>query len=355
MTRLVVERAVIADNLKKLREYVKTDIVGVLDCNGFGAGLTELAALLRSEGVETLAVSCIGDAVKLRAAGSGGEILLLRPHISEGEARLILEHGFTATVTNHDGALTLNGLAAETGGKVRVRLRVDTGLGLYGFAPGEADMAVNIAKFLTNLEIVGVYTDMLAPLGGEKAARAQNDVFGAFLKTLADAGVAYGKAYMADSYAALRYPFARRDGVFLGPELVGLAPHRGKPELTCAAKLVCDVAEVRWLPKGHRIGRGGDKTGKPVRIAVLTAGYADGFGLHAPAPDGKKNLYPRRSRFGGPAPRCVINGKSVKLTGGIGAAYAAADVTGVETKPGDSAFLRVDPVLVGADVRREYV
>ena len=63
------------------------------------------------------------------------EILVLRSTADEGEIKKILQAGATATVGSYDAALALNGLAESQGMVCDVHIKVDTGMGRYGFLP----------------------------------------------------------------------------------------------------------------------------------------------------------------------------------------------------------------------------
>ena len=137
MKTLVVEKSKIRANLETVKERAgKAQVIAVLKANAYGLGMREMAGLCREAGIRRFAVTDPIDAVHLRDWGFGEEeILVLRSTACEEEIRQILDAGATATVGSYDAALALNGLAESQGIVCDVHMKVDTGMGRYGFLP----------------------------------------------------------------------------------------------------------------------------------------------------------------------------------------------------------------------------
>ena len=81
MKTLVIERDALKHNISVVKERAGEAVIyAVLTGDGQGAGLVELARVLREEGIGRFAVSEVAEAAALRKAGFvEEEILMLRP------------------------------------------------------------------------------------------------------------------------------------------------------------------------------------------------------------------------------------------------------------------------------------
>lgn len=81
MRKLIIEKAAVRANMAVIKERARgAALYGVLTGDGGGAGLTELARLIRDEGISRFAVGTVEEAQALREAGfEDEEILMLRP------------------------------------------------------------------------------------------------------------------------------------------------------------------------------------------------------------------------------------------------------------------------------------
>lgn len=76
---LQVDRSALRHNASAIAEYVKTPVIGVIKCDGYGVSLLEAARAWRAVGVSILAVSLPEDVLALRQDGFDGDILMLSP------------------------------------------------------------------------------------------------------------------------------------------------------------------------------------------------------------------------------------------------------------------------------------
>lgn len=362
MTALVVQKDFIVENYNAMKRVTGTAVIPVLKGNAYGLGDVDVAHILWDAGARLFAASRLEEALRLRGALPEAEILLLSPYGAEEDAERIVASGITATVGSYESAVLLNGLAEKHGVKCRVHLKFDTGMGRFGFLPEEAEQAVKAAKYLQNLAVSGSFTHLSNCFGrNKKGVFKQLSLFNQCLKTLEDAGVSPGLRHIANSNAALLYPELRLDAVRAGSALLGRVGVRNKAGLKKVGYLQSTVCDTRWLPAGHNIGYANTfRTKKPMRVAVIPIGYADGvfteksrdafrfrdilrYGWH------DLGLLFRRKLT------CGIGGKKARIIGRIGLSSVEADVSAIECSPGDTAVFDVNPLLVNANVPRIYL
>ena len=159
MKRYLVESAAIRQNLETLKKRAgKARLFAVVKGNGYGLGLVPLAAICRDAGVDTFCVTEVSDAKQLRGAGFTQQILMIRPTCDVDEVHQLLDLDVVLTVSSQDDAAVLNGIATQRKQKVKAHIEIDTGMGRYGFLPGEMDKLLHIYSYMDGLDLCGIYT-----------------------------------------------------------------------------------------------------------------------------------------------------------------------------------------------------
>lgn len=201
MLQLVFDRAAIKQNIAAVKRRAgKADIYAVLTADGFGAGLVELANLLRDDGISRFAVSEVADVKTLRRAGFvEEEILMLRSTADPDELNALLDLNAVCTVGSYETGVALNALAEARATVAVAHVLVDTGAGLGGFLPGEPEKLLSIYKYLSNVAIAGICTQLC-----DGNPSAQLDLFQTALDTLHAEGLETGLTHAADSSALPR-------------------------------------------------------------------------------------------------------------------------------------------------------
>ena len=157
MNILTIDTAKILSNLDVVRTAAgSAEVIPVLKANAYGMDLHMLADLLRNKGIRRFAVVEPLDAQKLRDWGfQEEEILVLRSTTSPADISIILQACATATVGSYDAAVALNGMAEAEGMACDVHIKIDTGLGRYGFTPNELERVLAVFRYLTSLNVTG--------------------------------------------------------------------------------------------------------------------------------------------------------------------------------------------------------
>ena len=341
-TTLLVQTDRIMHNLALLYKQVGgTLVIPNLSANAYGLGDVAVGQMLAREGFTLFAVSRLEEAERLLNAVPGVQVLLLTPYSNEAEALRIVQRDIIATVGSNDGAVLLSGVAGQLGKKARCHLRFDLGSGTSGYLPADAGKAAQTVKFLPNLAVDGVYA-FISGEDSEKRSRQQYGEFQRVLQVLAKEKIRYGMTHIATAAAALRFPWAKLDGVRIGPALTGRLPVRDKWGLKKVGRVVTEIADVRWVPKGRPIQ--GGKLRRPTRVATLPVGCADG--LFSEKKGG--GLFGRKNY-------CEFQGKKVPVLGRPGYTTTMVDVTGLSCEAGDQVSFEVSPYSVNSGLRREYV
>lgn len=364
MITLVVQKERLRHNLMQIKSVVgRSRIIAIVKGNGYGLGLVEYAKVLRDSGISIFGVSRLEEAIQLRQAGITEDIILLSSTQMEQDVANIIHYKIIAAVGSYESAVLLNGLARQNKTVARVHIKMDTGFGRSGFLQDETDKVIQIARFMDNLRIEGIFTHLSDSFGKKQEhVRSQYDEFCGVLTMLSEAKVNYGMVHIANSCGALRYSYLHTDAVRIGSALLGRLPIKDKWNLQRVGHIVCEVSEVRWLPKGHNIGYANVYTTKrPVRVAIIPVGYADGFGVEKSRDTFRGwdilrylwndfKLFFNKKGF-----TCEISDRRAQILGRVSLTHVVADVTDIPCEAGSLATFDVNPLLVDGSVERTYV
>lgn len=288
MRVLVIEKAAVKQNIRVVKRRAGgAAVYGVLSGDAGGAGIAEMAELLRAEGIGRFAVSEAEEAEALRKAGFvDEEILMLRSTTDREVLERLVDLNVVCTISSVDTGLALNALAENRSTVAEAHIQVDTGMGFGGFLVGEPEKILLAYRSLPNVALSGIYTQIHAAPAGQEAEH-QLQQFQRVLDAIHAAGFETGTVHAAGSYALMHCDLARMDAVRAGSVLLGRCRRTKDDGLSTVGHGEAGIAEMRWLPKGHTVGA--EKTAvlkAPTRVAVVPVGYQHGFGVERPRPAG---------------------------------------------------------------------
>ena len=250
-------------------------------------------------------------------------------------------------------------MAGQRGAVAEIHVKIDTGMGRYGFLPDETEKILSVYRYHDHLAVSGIYTHFHTSFGRESITMAQSAAFRQVLDAIEAAGVESGIPHCCNSNAFLRWPELKAGGVRIGSALLGRVA--AKNRLRRVGRCEATVDELRWLPKGHTCGYGaGWRAKKPTRIAVIPVGWYHGF-----TAEHGNDLFRFRDclrQAVGAVRRMIfrkkiyvcIGGKKCPVLGHVGMLHTVCDVTGVNCRLGDTATLEINPTMVrGMEIRFE--
>ncbi len=305
--------------------------MGVVKADAYGHGAVPVAKRLEALGADYLGVACLDEAIELRAAGLRIPILILgyTPSVYAAE---LLRHDITQTVFDISGAAALSRAAKDAGKKLKVHIKIDTGMSRLGIFCGDEDsgsVAEQAARIcaMDGLFCEGIFTHFSAADTDEEFTMLQLGRFLSLLDVLNKRGIHFAIRHCANSAAVLNYPCTHMDMVRPGIALYGHYPVEGMEPL-CSLMPVMElktrIADVKALPAGASVSYGRTHIlHRDSRLAVLPVGYADGF-----------------SRLFSDKLEVLIHGKKARLAGRVCMDLCMADVTDIpNVKQGDVAVL----------------
>lgn len=283
----VVDLSAAVENLENLRRALapETKVLAVIKANAYGHGAVQVAKKLDSlEYIFGYAVATAEEALQLRQNGLNKPVLILGYTFPECYERLVAED-IRPTVFRTDMAKALSGEALRQGKRVKIHIKVDTGMSRIGIFPDDAGVSfVRELMGLPGLEIEGIYTHFArADERDKKSALEQFERFTSFARRLEEElSLRIPLKHCANSAAIMELPQTALDLVRAGIALYGLWPSeemdRERISLRPLFNLYSHIVYVKTVPAGTPVSYGGTYVTKEERrIATIPVGYGDGY------------------------------------------------------------------------------
>lgn len=275
-------------NFQTIRQAAgNASVLAVVKANAYGHGDLVAARAFAEAGARRFAVSGLSEAVRLRRSGLRRPILVLGYTTPEHVARLRV-YKLSQCVFSLDYARRLSEAAVQAGVRVRVHLKVDTGMGRIGFNAkddfGAAVAELREACNLPGLRPIGLFTHFaVADSKAESDISYTREQYGLFLQVrdaLAACGCTFRYTHCCNSAGTIAYPDMHLDLVRPGIALFGCNPSEdvALADLRPAFRLKTAVTMVKNLKAGDSVSYGRLFTApRDMRVATLAVGYADGY------------------------------------------------------------------------------
>lgn len=261
--------------------------LGVVKADAYGHGALKVAKLLEEQGADYLAVSCLDEAMELRKGGITIPVLILGHTPSEYLAELA-DNDITQTVTCLAKAKEYSAAAETSGRRLKVHIKVDTGMSRLGFLcdgslseDGIENIAVSCG--LPGLEYEGIYTHFaVSDEPGEENREYTLRQFSLFMHVIEELknrhGIEFSLRHCANSGAVVNYPEMALDMVRPGLLLYGYGDISGRLGLKPCMRFVTTVSTIKYYEPGTCVSYGRKyTTERRTRMGVLAVGYADGL------------------------------------------------------------------------------
>ena len=156
-TFAVIDTAALRHNFAQIRARVPAEvgILAVVKANAYGHGAPIVAPVLEQAGATAFGVATIGEAVELRNAGINQPIVVLAG-VGGRDIAAVQSHRISVTLTHPELAAELG--AAARGHRLRVHLKIDSGMGRLGATPAELPHLLDAVVAAGNLDVEGVFS-----------------------------------------------------------------------------------------------------------------------------------------------------------------------------------------------------
>ena len=311
---LTVDLDTIIANWRKLEKTaVPAECAGVIKADAYGCGAEQVARALSNAGCKTFFVATLDEASAVRAAVPTAALYVLDgffQNSGEGYAKIDAR----PVIGDLNELAEWDVFCRRSGWNGGAAIHIDTGMNRLGLTLTEAQGIVprinagdhGITLVMSHLACAETLNH---PLNAKQLA-AFREIASLF------SGVPSSLANSSGVYLGAPFQF---DMVRPGAALYGVnpTPEADNPMLP-VVELKARIVRVRNVERGEGVGYGGTWTARrPTRLAIVSAGYADGYFRAASANDGTRGA------------EVVVAGKRCPIAGRISMDLIAIDITDV--------------------------
>lgn len=306
-----------------------TYFIAVVKANAYGHGIAEISKIAEKNGADMLAVFSLEEAEILRKNKIIKPILILG-YVSVDNLSKAVKLKCHLTVYDFE---IVRALGAARSSKVKIHIKVETGLNRQGLALNDLPRFLNLVEAYKNIEVAGLFSHF-SDSDNKKSAKSQIEKFKEAIKICNIYEVYPRMKHIASTGSILTTPEFHFNAVRAGIGIYGLWPSQKmkltaekqkiKIELKPAMSWKTTIIQIKYAENNSCIGYGcAETTKRKTKIAVLSVGYWDGYG---------RGL----SKIG----EVLIHGKRCRILGRVCMNMTMVDTTNVAgARIGDEALL----------------
>jgi alanine racemase len=340
-------------NLRAIQSVAGPDVetLAVIKADAYGHDAQLVAPVLVGAGVRWLGVTDLDEGARIRAVVGDKPRILVMSGTEPGDAPGIVALGLTPVLWTLDHIASLEQAAEAASIVLPIHLEIDTGMARQGVDPRDlASIAGRLARSRW-LQCEGVFSHLSSSeVAGSPVTAMQRAGFAAALETLGAAELSprfihlgntsaldegSTMAWMCESAARMNAHAMVRTGLALFGYCLPIKPpghgslaDRLCPVLTWKTRILA----IREIEAGATVGYGATfRAERPMRLALLPIGYADGF---------------RRAASSGLGDGwVVVDGQRAAVVGRVSMNLTVVDITGIPSaSAGDEVTLLGDGV-----------
>jgi alanine racemase len=312
---LTVDLDAIVANWRKLEKTaVPAECAGVVKADAYGCGAAQVARALSSAGCKTFFVATLDEARVVRAAAPSAALYVLGGFLQNtGDSYAKID--CRPVIGDLNELAEWDVFCRRSGWSGGAAIHIDTGMNRLGLTITEAQGIIpRITAGDHGITLVMSHLASAEQLNNTHNARqltAFREIASLF------SGVPASLSNSSGIFLGAQFQF---DLVRPGAALYGVNP---TPEADNPMRPVVDlkarIVQIRNVERGETVGYGGTWTARrPTRLAIVSAGYADGYFRAASAIDGTRGA------------EVVVAGKRCPIAGRISMDLMAVDVTALE-------------------------
>ena len=326
-TVLEVDLDAITHNLNFFRSRLAlgTQMMAVVKAFAYGSSGFEIAHLLQYHRVDYLAVAYADEGVLLREHGITLPIMVMNPTPESFDK--LLAYGLEPEVYSLKLLYALRDFLAMRNKEINIHLKLETGMYRLGFEERELSALVQVLQITSSLRVIGIMSHLAASADPQHDAYTKSQ-FALFTKQATYIEERLGICaikHLLNSSGILRFPEYQLDMVRLGIGLYGVGVDQEvQQQVVIASTLKTVISQIKTVPQGSTVGYGRRGIArKPMQLATLAIGYADGFGR----------------TLGNGVGSVLINGYLAPIVGDICMDMSMVDITDIPAAEGDEVVI----------------
>jgi alanine racemase len=315
---LTVDLDALVANWRKLEKTaVPAECAGVIKADAYGCGTGPVAAALAAAGCKTFFVATLSEARAARAALPEQAALYVLNGFFQNSGEDYAKYNCRPVIGDLNELAEWDVFCRRSGWSGGAAIHIDTGMNRLGLSVAAAQGIIP----RINAGDHGITLVMSHLVSAEQLNSPVNARQLAAFRTIASEFTGVPGSLANSSGIFLGAPF-QFDLVRPGAALYGInpTPEADNP-MQQVAELKARIVQVREVERGDTVGYGGVWTARrPTRIAIISAGYADGYFRAASSNDGTRGA------------DVVIAGKRCPIAGRVSMDLMAADITELPPK-----------------------
>lgn len=294
-TVLEINLSALLHNLRMYQMHLQpgTRLMAMVKAGAYGSGSIEVAKLLEFQHVDYLGVAYADEGVELRKAGIQLPIMVMNPE--EATFEVLVRHRLEPEIYSLKLLVDFmdslrrqfyeSSLPAEWPYQQAfpVHLKIETGMHRLGFENGDLEEVVRLINRATPplVSVKSIFSHLAASESPQydEFTRGQAGRFHVMSEKLIS-GLGYRPMrHLLNSGGIIRFPEYQMEMVRLGIGLYGIDSSRMiQEQLQTVNTLKASISQIKHLKPGETVGYGRiGRADRPMRIATLSLGYADGL------------------------------------------------------------------------------
>ena len=327
-TILEVNLQHLLENVNYFRSLLspKTKLMCMVKAFGYGTGGFEIAQALESHNVDYLGVAYADEGAELRRKGIKAPIMVMNPEQNSYDT--LIDYQLEAEIYSFR---MLDKFTAKLNEKeiqmaYPVHLKLNTGMNRLGFKPDQISELIQRLADNPYVRVRSVFSHLATsdmPSQSE-FVRQQFQTFEEMNDKIAFNLGFQPLRHILNSSGILNYPEYQMDMVRLGIGMYGIANgSEHKKHLKNVVTFKTVISQITDLKEGETVSYGRTfRADKPIRIATLPVGYADGI----------KRMLGNRGEV-------AVNGKIARMVGTVCMDMIMVDVTDIVCNEGDEVII----------------
>ena len=272
-TTLTVRSDYLQKNINFFRSKIspKTKIIAIIKANAYGYGDINMANKLIDNNIDYFAVADFEEGIRLRSNGINLPIIILYP--SKNNLKVIIENNLEPTIYSET---MLNSIIELAQKKVKIHIKIDSGLNRYGIRENEVPLVIKKIKQKKTIVIGSVFSHLSSNSKEHRDYSKNQLTYFNNIKSIFLREFKYKiDTHILSSYGVINFPNQLDSMVRIGFGMYnGLLNYK----LNHIGELRIQISQIKEINKGDSVGynRAFIST-KKMKIAVIPLGYADGL------------------------------------------------------------------------------
>jgi alanine racemase len=313
---LTIDLDAIVANWRKLEKTaVPAECAGVVKANAYGCGAEQVARALANAGCKTFFVATLDEARVVRGAVPESAVIYVLDGFFQNSGEAYAAINCRPVIGELNELAEWDVFCRRSGWTGGAAIHIDTGMNRLGLTVAEAQGIIprihagdhGITLVMSHL----VSAELLNNPDNARQLAAFREIQSLF------SGVPAAFANSSGIFLGSQFQF---DLVRPGAALYGInpTPEADNP-MQPVVELKARIVQIRNIDRGETVGYGGTWSARrPTRLAIVSAGYADGYFRAASANDGTRGA------------EVVVAGKRCPIAGRVSMDLIAVDVTDLD-------------------------